>query len=85
MNFFRVGWFFCALGLLLGVESVVEALRGHQLVVSADLSDQSVVQHDDVVCVPDGRQTVSDHDARPTLLRALQRLLNYLQHAQATL
>lgn len=49
---------------LSGPESLVESFVAEELVVRAGLDDSALVQHDEVVTVGDGRETVCDEDAR---------------------
>ena len=47
------------------VEVVVGPARGEQLGVVALLDDAAVLHHEDEVGVPDRREPVGDHEARP--------------------
>ena len=47
-------------GQITGVELVILALLGDQLVVAAALDDAALLQNHDAVCIADGRQTVGN-------------------------
>ena len=60
---------------LLGlVELAVEAVLREQLVVRALLDDPAVVEHDDQVGVPHGREAVGDHERRPAHHQLVERV-----------
>jgi len=55
--------------------AVVAAAR-EQLLVPTDLEDSPVVEHDDLVGVPDRREPVRDHEDGPALDHPLERRLD---------
>ena len=52
------------------------ASAGEELLVRPDLDDVSAVEDDDLVGIANGREPVRDGDRRPTLGKALERLLD---------
>ena len=58
------------------VESEIQPLLRHQLIVVALLDGMPVLQHDDPVGAADGGQTVRDNDAGAALKELRQRLLD---------
>src|SRR3989475_427493 len=59
------------------VEPAVDAVERDQLLVATDLRDAPVVDDDDPVGVPHGRQPVRDHEHGPTAHELGQRLLDH--------
>ena len=65
-------------GVLGHIELVTPALLCKQGVVIAAFNDLSVIHDDDQIRVPDGRQTVGNHDAGTVAHHHLHRILNRL-------
>ena len=62
--------------VLVGIETVVLAPLGHQLLVGAALPDTSVVDHQDPVGGTDGTQTVGHYKAGPARQHRLDGVLD---------
>src|SRR4051794_34025768 len=60
---------------LRAVEFGVETPGGHELVMRAALDDPAVVDDEDLVGLPHGREPVSDHERGPAGERRLERAL----------
>ncbi len=56
------------------VQPRVEPIQRQQLGVGAALDDAAVIEHQDLVRIDDGRQTVRDHERRAPLRDALQHI-----------
>src|SRR5262245_43093349 len=54
----------------------VMAAGGHQLVMSADLADDTVAQDDDAVSMADGAQPVGNHERGPVAKQPRKALLD---------
>src|SRR5438094_5436234 len=59
------------------VEPAIDAVARDQLLVATDLRDAPVVDDDDPVGVPYGRQPVRDHEHGPTAHELGERLLDH--------
>jgi hypothetical protein len=57
-------------------ESPVEPVLRHKLLVGSRLVDAPVLQYNDDIGAPDGRETVRDDESRAILHQIRQRLLN---------
>src|SRR3954468_13069283 len=74
--FRRLSLFLLALALLAGPHFGVEAILAEQLGVGAALGDAALVEHDDLIGVDHGRETVGDDDRGAPRGDALQGLLD---------
>ena len=62
------------------MESVVHAVTGQQVRVTAGLDNASLIEHADAISVLDGGQSMGDHDARAAFLSLVQGLLYHLKN-----
>ena len=76
------GWRFAILlsceFLFAGIEVVVCAFQAEKLFLGASFDDDTMVEHDDLVCIPDGGKPVGDHENRFFLHQPVQTLLDQL-------
>ena len=70
-------FFLCRLlGEIAGVQLVVAALLGNQLVVGTTFNDMSLFQNHNGICIADGRETVRNDEYGTSFHQSIHTFLN---------